>query len=532
MADPTTPTKQQTEELLHDATTVDTALPEPDRILSQETLAATQHEAQGLYEKFKAANDKAGKSDDPADKAAVDAILAQYDVVDAKLQSHARAKAQEERRKAIAERMHERHVGSRLSSDVQNRLRGAAADALIDAGGDPDQLEHVIPKGRVSSALRAAILGAKGRMSSISRGDMEAAAEFGLVPGSKDIEFNLYNQGDYDELSAAFMAEIDNAGRNQKARLNAARRARNSLHTGTGGAGGNYLFGTTFVTTLEEAMLAYGDFLNYVDVMRTSTGEPMYMPTTNDTANNGRMIGETLTSPPIAVGDKVNYVDPAFARGFLTAHTGTSEAILISHEVLTDNSVGLETKLAQMLGMRLARLKNRICTNGAGTTEAVGIVPASVVGETAASNAAIVLDELLDLIESIEWGRRQTNACHFMMNSGTLNLLQKLKDGDGNYIWKVDARSGTPDTLHAYPYIINQDMPSVGASARSVLFGDMQSYKMREVTQRSGGQAAVVIQLSELYRESNQIAFLAFNRFDGILLNAGDNPVKCLVHPA
>jgi len=60
----------------------------------------------------------------------------------------------------------------------------------------------------------------------------------------------------------------------------------------------------------------------------------------------------------------------------------------------------------------------------------------------------------------------------------------------------------------------------MAANAKSILFGDLSKYQIREVTD------VVMLRLNERYAEAHQVAFLAFQRSDGDLVDAGTNPVK------
>ena len=52
---------------------------------------------------------------------------------------------------------------------------------------------------------------------------------------------------------------------------------------------------------------------------------------------------------------------------------------------------------------------------------------------------------------------------------------KKLKDGQGNYLWKPGFNIKEPDTINGYAYTINQQMPAMAANAKSILFGDFSA---------------------------------------------------------
>ena len=62
-----------------------------------------------------------------------------------------------------------------------------------------------------------------------------------------------------------------------------------------------------------------------------------------------------------------------------------------------------------------------------------------------------------------------------------------------------------------YPVIINNDMAAMAAGAKSVLFGDLSKYIIRDVL------GVTLLRLEERYADFHQVAFLAFARMDGDL---------------
>jgi HK97 family phage major capsid protein len=81
---------------------------------------------------------------------------------------------------------------------------------------------------------------------------------------------------------------------------------------------------------------------------------------------------------------------------------------------------------------------------------------------------------------------------------------------------------GQPDRLCGFPIVLNQHMPDIAAEAKTILVGSRSKYKIRFC----GGPR--MRRLVERYADQDQEGFVAFQRFDGNLLDAGTNPVKVL----
>jgi HK97 family phage major capsid protein len=87
-----------------------------------------------------------------------------------------------------------------------------------------------------------------------------------------------------------------------------------------------------------------------------------------------------------------------------------------------------------------------------------------------------------------------------------------------------DYAKGVPATLLGKPYEINNDIPDIGAGARSVAFGDFQKgYRARYVNSIS------IKRLEEIYAESDEVGFVSFMSIDGKVFDS--NAIKLLKHP-
>ena len=279
------------------------------------------------------------------------------------------------------------------------------------------------------------------------------------------------------------------------------------------GASGGFTVPEGFVASLERAMLQFGGMRQVASIMRTDSGNPMSWPTTNDTGNTGALIGENTT-----VSDQ----DVAFAQVVFYAHKYSSKQVKIPVELLEDSAFNMAAEVGSMLGERLGRITNTHFTTGSGANQPRGIVTAATLGKTCASATAITMDEVLDLIHSVDPAYR--TSAGMMMHDSVLLHIRKLKDGNGQYLWTSGTQAGEPDRIWGYPLTINQDMASsVASAAKTIVFGQLSSYKIRDVA------GIRLIRLNERYADEDQVGFLAFLRCDGNLLDAGVAPVKYMV---
>ncbi|MFD1746547.1 phage major capsid protein [Rhizobium helianthi] len=100
----------------------------------------------------------------------------------------------------------------------------------------------------------------------------------------------------------------------------------------------------------------------------------------------------------------------------------------------------------------------------------LGYVATGAAGAFATSGAS---DVLVSAIYSLKAGHRQ-NAT-FLMNRRTQGEIRKLKDADGNYLWRPPATAGQAATLMGFPVAEGEEMPDIGANALPIAIGDFRA---------------------------------------------------------
>lgn len=81
-------------------------------------------------------------------------------------------------------------------------------------------------------------------------------------------------------------------------------------------------------------------------------------------------------------------------------------------------------------------------------------------------------DKLLDVVYALKAGYR-ANA-RWVTSKNILRDLRKMKDSEGNYIWRPGLEAGQPDLLLGYGITEAEDMPAKAANALSIAFGDFK----------------------------------------------------------
>lgn len=311
-----------------------------------------------------------------------------------------------------------------------------------------------------------------------------------------------YRHAFYEMVSNGGVDGLDNEVR-QVLRQGEAR----AQTAGTNSAGG-FTVPTELATFIEKSMIAsgpmYGD--QYFTTINTTAGNAFNIPTVDDTAVTAE--AHTEGTQPTDDGGK----DATFAQKTLNAYAFNSEWVRWSAELNMDSVLNMESLLGELLGERLGRIANSKLTTGSGSSDVEGIVTNSAAGVTAAATGAITADEIIDLIHSVDPAYRASPNSAIMMNDSTLAAVRKLKDGNGNYLWQMgNYQAGVPQTILGYNVVVNQDMDSLAAAKKVMLFGDMSKFYVRKV----GAPSLYVAR----ERFAPDFGILGYIRFDGVLTN-------------
>lgn len=275
---------------------------------------------------------------------------------------------------------------------------------------------------------------------------------------------------------------------------------KNALQIGTDTEGG-YLVPDEFERTLIESLNEENIFRKLANVISTASGDRK-IP----------VVASKGTASWIDEEGAIPESDDSFGQVSIGAYKlGTM--IKVSEELLNDSVFNLENYIAREFARRIGNKEEDAFFTGDGSGKPTGILASSggaQIGVTAASATAISIDEILDLFYSLKSPYR--NKSVFVMNDATIKAIRKLKDGQGQYIWQPSLQAGTPDTILNRPVYTSSYVPTIAASAKSIIFGDFGYYWVAD------RQGRVFKRLNELYAATGQVGFVATQRVDGKLI--------------
>ena len=119
-------------------------------------------------------------------------------------------------------------------------------------------------------------------------------------------------------------------------------------------------------------------------------------------------------------------------------------------------------------------------------------------------------DCLIDLQHALKAGYRNNGS--WLMADLTIAAIRKLKDSDGNYIWKPGILAGQPNTILSKPVVSDDYMPALAADSFSIAFADWK--RAYVITDRMGIRV-----LRDAYTNKPNVKFYTTKRVGGGVQN-------------
>ena len=282
---------------------------------------------------------------------------------------------------------------------------------------------------------------------------------------------------------------------------------RATMSTGTGSEGG-YSVQSDVASRLVDFLNEFGGVREAAEVITTEMGNDLSFPTSDGTSETGELIGENTT----ATGD-----DPDFGTVPVNAYKFSSKIVAVPFELIQDSQIDVEAFVGKRCTQRIHRVTNTYFTTGTGSSQPGGIQAKSTAGKAGATGQAtsVIYDSLIDLFHSVNSAYRKSPGAGFMMNDLSVATVRKIKDDQGRPIFLpgYEGMSGEmPDMLMGKKIVVNDDMPVMAANAKSLLFGDLSKYVIRDV------MAAQLFRFADsAYIKLGQIGFLMWMRSGGNL---------------
>jgi HK97 family phage major capsid protein len=212
-------------------------------------------------------------------------------------------------------------------------------------------------------------------------------------------------------------------------------------------------------------------------------------------------IGDLTWTTELGTGDEDSDMDLK-ARA-LEPHP-LARRIRVSNTLLRIAEVSPETLVRQRMTYKIGTVLENAYINGDGSNKPLGFCVASSAGvstdrdTTTATAGVIKADELIDVVGKLKQQYRP--GCVWLMHRDCETRIRKLKDGEGNYLWRSGLEGGVgAPTLCGFPLYLSEYMSNTFTSGNYVAV--LANFKLGYwILDSLEGQ---IKRLDELYQASN-----------------------------
>lgn len=283
---------------------------------------------------------------------------------------------------------------------------------------------------------------------------------------------------------------------------------------------GGYLAPVEWDRQIAKAQVATSPMRRLAKVVTTSVGA---FSTLWQSGNPGSgWVGETAARPETT---QPTFDPITFTAGEIYANPAATQRIL------DDAAIDIGAWLVDALRVEFNRQENIAFLAGDGVNKPAGLLTFVAGGANADAHPggnltvveqAIAVDALIDFMYGL--GAPYRSNATWLMSSLTAAALTRLKDADGNLIWRESLLVGQPATLLGRPVEIDEGMPGPEAGNTAIAFGDFNAGYL--VNDRTSSLRL----LRDPYTNKPFVMFYATKRVGGGVLDP--NAIRLLKIPA
>lgn len=193
-----------------------------------------------------------------------------------------------------------------------------------------------------------------------------------------------------------------------------------------------------------------------------------------------------------------------------------AKRILVSRDLLMSAALNPEQLVIDRLGYKFSVTEEKTYLTGSGSNQPLGVFTASNDGVSTArdfsdgnTTTGITFDGLISAKYGLKSQYRGRPSTAWIFHRDAMEQISKLKDGEGQYIWRPSVRDNEPDRILGIPALESEFAPSTFTTGLYVgILGDWQNYWIVE------GRAMDLQRLDERYAEINQVGFIGRRRID------------------
>lgn len=192
-----------------------------------------------------------------------------------------------------------------------------------------------------------------------------------------------------------------------------------------------------------------------------------------------------------------------------------AKRLKVSNKLIQMNG-GIEALVRDRLAYKFGISQEKAFMSGNGANQPLGIFTPSAMGiptsrdvSTLNATTAPTFDGLINAKYALKGN--YWNQADWIFHRDVLSVVSKLKDGEGQYLWRQSVLDGEPDRLLGRPVMMSEYAPNTLTTGLYVgILGDFSNYWIADAIDMQ------IQRLVELYAETNQTGFIGRLETDGM----------------
>lgn len=362
-------------------------------------------------------------------------------------------------------------VSAALPRALANADR-ANGHVRAQGGDDPAALFNQIQAtlGEMGTRFRARLDGAEETISNLtaSMSAMQQQANSGFSNSNSTI---VPVDREYTDAYASFLRTGDEEARLRAANSSGQRAAIHAAMSSGSDSNGGFLAPVEWDRRISQAQVATSPMRRLAQVQVTSVGA--YSTLWNSGNPGSGWVGETAARP---LTTTPTFAALTFAAGEIYAQPA------VTQRLLDDAAIDVAEWLIDALRVEFNRQESIAFLSGDGVNKPSGLLTYVTGGANETTHPGgplevvegeLDVDDLIDFAYSLPAPYRANSS--WLMSSLTAASLSKLKDSDGNLVWRESLIVGQPATLLGRPVEIDEGMPGPVAGSLTIAFGDFKA---------------------------------------------------------
>lgn len=273
---------------------------------------------------------------------------------------------------------------------------------------------------------------------------------------------------------------------------------------------GGYVVDTETIQTVQEEKFTWGALFALARKLRTQRGNSINWPVSKEGLRRGVIVGEAQNH---------GKTETQFSSRTLGAHKMSSQIILVSDELLQDAYIDIAAYVTRIARQRVELGIDYYMVHGqGGDNEPLGLIKSipknqkvniTLPTDPDAKRAAI-FDAFIKVEHRVNSAYRKMPGFYRAISDSTLEQIRMWKDKNGNPIYIRDPKADWPETLFGDRLVIDNELPPLGENG-CIIAGNFNSLVVREAGDM------IIKRFDELYGETGQVGFLAWQRFGVVL---------------